>query len=70
MGLLLVQKPSPTCRINIIDGLRESPNMPFEILNGVLPFSEWIALRWTNDFNMHRCNFRIVLINILDPHQN
>ncbi len=44
--------------------------MAFEILNRILPFSKRITLRLTNDSCAGRHSGRVMLVHILDPHQN
>ena len=64
------QGPAPTRGIDIIEGLRKSPDVAFEILGSVLTFAKFIALDRANDVNSFRYNLAIVFVDILDPHEN
>ena len=44
--------------------------MTFEILGGVLPFAVGMGFDWMNDANPFGDGFAVVIINVLEPHED
>ena len=67
---LFEENPTPIARIDVQDGLGESPAMAGEVLRSVLSFTVGIVGRRIEDAYTQRCNVCVMVVYIGDAHHD